>query len=404
MANNVLNPTEILRESQRLLHQKLNFCGNIMRGYDGRFANDGAKIGNQLDLRLPIMYSTGTGATMATGTGADTLESRVTLTVNSQRYVPMRFTSNEMTMKIDEFSDRHLKPAMTKLAAMVENDLLSTLYPKIPNVVHAGTAVNFADVMAGRVKIGNFLAPHEDRTALLDLQANVDLVGELKTLFEAREQIKKQYLEGRMGNAAGFDFYENTLLPTHTTGAEGGGSAYLCNATAAQVGSYTSPNTMSLIVDTGTKTVKKGDTFTIASVYRVHPESKANTNEAMQFTVLADFAGAGTISISPAIIASGPYKNCSAGAANNAKLTFGGAASTTYKQSLLFQKGFAVMGSADLILPKGVHMAAREVFDGISMRLVQNYDIVKDRMYTRIDVLYGFKAIRPQLACRVLHT
>jgi len=120
--------------------------------------------------------------------------------------------------------------------------------------------------------------------------------------------------------------------------------------------------------------------------------------------VLDDAAGAGTLSISPAIVASGPYQNVDAAPADNAALTFKGASATTYNQSLLFQKGFAAIGFADLVLPKGVHMANRKVKDGISMRLVSDYDVINDRVLTRLDVLYGYKVLRPQLACKILHT
>ena len=162
--------------------------------------------------------------------------------------------------------------------------------------------------------------------------------------------------------------------------------------------------TGTLIVDAGTKTIKEGDVFTIANVYDVHPETKTSTGILKQFTVLADAAEAGTLLIAPNIITAGAYKNVNSVPANSAALTFAGAASTVYNQSLLFQKGFACFGSADLVLPKGVHMASRRNIDGISMRLVSDYDVVKDRILTRLDVLYGYKVLRPQLACKVLHT
>ena len=403
MANTLLTPDDITREALRVLHQKLNFVPNIVHEYDDSFANDGAKIGNTLRVRQPIQYSTGSGATMATGTGADSTENSVTLTVNSQKHVPMRFTSNELTMKIDDFSRRHIKPGMAVLAAKIESDVFNVV-DEVYNNVQAGTAVSWAEVMQTRKKLVDNLAPVNDRCACLDTQANVDLIDALKGLFNDPKAIAKQYREGMMGRASGMDFFENTLLPNHTSGAEGGGSAYLCNATAAQVGAATNPLSMSLIVDTGTKTVKEGDTFTIASVNRVHPETKLDTGEAQQFTVLADFTGAGTISISPAIIATGPYKNCTAGAADDAGLTFTGAASTAYKQSLMFQKGFACFATADLIMPQGIDFASRQVYDGISMRIVRDYDIVKDRFLTRLDVLYGYKVLRPQLACKLMHT
>ena len=233
---------------------------------------------------------------------------------------------------------------------------------------------------------------------------NVDLVDALKTLFQDGSAISKQYKEGAMGRAAGFDFYENTLLPSHTSGVEGGLGNYLVNNADASNTDASNLTVGSLIVDTGTKTITEGDVFTIANVYEVNPESKNSNGVLKQFVVLANAAGAGTLSISPTIITSGPYQNVNSVPANNAALTFAGAASTAYKQSLLFQKGFACIAFADLVLPKGTQMASRRVFDGVSMRLVQDYDVVKDRILTRIDVLYGFKVLRPQLACKLLHT
>lgn len=404
MASNLLTVDDITRESLRVLHQKLNFVTNIVTEYDDSFAQEGAKIGNTLRVRLPMQYGTGTGATMATGTGADSLQNQVTLTVNTQRHVPMRFTSNELTMKIDEFSSRHIEPAMAKLAAKIESDALTTLVPQVAQSIAAGTKVDFADVMDGRAKLVKSLAPTDNRYALMDPQANVDLVDALKGLFHDSTQISKQYKEGMMGRTAGFEFYENTLLPSHANSASGGTSAYLTNKATAQAGSYTAPLTMNLIVDTGTKVIAAGDVFTIEDVYDVHPESKATLATLKQFTVVTGGTGAGTIVVSPALIATGPYQNASAAAANNKKLTFLGAASTTYNQSLLFQKGFACFATADLVLPKNVMAASRQVYDGISLRLVQDYDVVKDRIYTRIDCLYGMRMLQPHLGCRILHT
>src|SRR5210317_2111371 len=199
MANTLLTPDMITREALRILHQKLNIVGNMTRDYDDSFAQSGAKIGNTLRVRLPIQYGTGTGATMATGTGADTTEESVTLTVNSQRHVPMRFTSNELTMKIDDFSKRHIEPAMAVLAAKIENDVATNLADEIAQSVWAGTKVSFAEIMDGRVMLTRSLAPEGDRCAILDPQANADVVNELKGLFHDSTAIKKQYREGMMG-------------------------------------------------------------------------------------------------------------------------------------------------------------------------------------------------------------
>lgn len=404
MANNLLTIDEITNEALMVLHQKLNFVTNIVTDYDSSYAVEGAKIGNSLRVRLPMEYGTGTGPTIATGTGADSLQNQVTLTVNTQRHVPMRFTTNERTMKIDEFRDRHIEPAMSRLAAMVEYDALSMM-DECPNAVNAGTKVDFSDILAAGVILDDNLAPTgATRNALIDSQAKADMVDSLKGLFNDQVALSRQFKEAVMGRTAGFDFYQNTLLRSHTSGAAGGSSTYLTNAVTAQVGSYTSPNSMSLKVDTGTTTVKKGDVFTIGGVYDVHPETKQSTGTLKQFTVMANFTGAGTITISPAIIATGRYQNCSTGAANNQKLTFIGAASTAYKRSFLFERGFAAFGTADLVLPPNTQ-ASRANYDGLSIRLIVDaYDVKTDKMYTRLDLLYGYKVLRPDLGCTIWHT
>ena len=407
MANVNLTIDDITRESLRILHQKCNFIGNIVRDYDDSFAQSGAKIGNTLRVRLPYQYQSATGATMGTTTAADSVGVSTTLTVNTQRHVPMRFTSNELTMSIDEFSSRHLEPAMAKMAAMMEYDAFVATLPSVPGVISAGANIGFDDTMNGRAILQNNLAPMDNRTALLDPQGMVDLVTDNKSLFNDQSEIGSQYKEGKMGRFAGFDFYENTILPAHTNGTEAGTAYVVDGAAEAKTlsGTDPDPNTGALTVKTGTKTITAGQVFTIGDdVFAVHPETKVSTGVLKQFTVTTAATGAGDLVISPAIIASGPHQNVSAIPDDGDVLTFVGAASTAYKQSLLFQKGFACIGTADLVLPKGVHMASRQNYDGISMRIVQDYDVVNDRVLTRLDCLYGFKVLRPDLAVKIWHT
>lgn len=406
MSNNLLTTDLILKEALFCLHQKLNFVPNITTDYDDQFAKEGAQIGNSIRIRRPVKYKSTTGATIATGTGADSQENKQTLTLSTQRHVPMRFSSVDRTLKIEEFSKRFIKPAVNVIAAGMEADAL-TMLDSVPNAVAAGTKVELADILAARKSNTDNLAPMDDRTVCLDTQANVDLVTDLKGLFHDQAALKKQYREGAMGTTAGYEFYENTLLPTHTSGAEAGSANYATNNATAQEGSYTNPYSMTLTVDTGTKTIAKGDVFTIAGVYRVHPETKESTGELMQFTVTGGDTGtasATSLVISPAIIASGGHQNVSNAAANDQALTFVGAASTTYKQSIAFHKSAFCLGSADLILPEGVDFKGRQVLDGISMRIIRDYDIVKDRFLCRLDVLYGYAPLYPELASKIWHT
>lgn len=413
MANVNLTPDMITREALRILHQKLNFVGNCVREYDDSFAQQGAQIGDTLRIRLPIQYATSTAATMPTGTGADSIGVSTSLAVTSKRYVPMRFTSEELTLDIEDFSRRHVEPAMAVLAAKVEADVLQTAVAGASNFVNGTTTFGFDDVMLGGAKLTEALAPRENRCAILNTLAMVDLVTDNKSLFQDQRELAKQYREGIMGRFAGFDFYENTLVPAMAAHTAGGTVLYDVASDAQEVtisATTPDPNNQTLAIDTGTELIALGGKFTIAGIYDVHPETKVSTGALKVFTVTGGDTGTATatsITISPAIVVAGPHMNCigAAGAADPSDgdtITFLEDATANY-QSLLFQKGFAAFATADLSLPKGTDMASRQSYDGISLRLVRDFDIVKDRILTRIDVLYGFKVLRPSLGCVVHH-
>lgn len=397
MANTLLTPDMITREALRILHQKLNFIGTINRQYDDSFAKSGAKIGDSLRIRLPNQYTVRSGATLST---QDTTESQVTLQIANQKGVDVNFSSAELTLSLDDFSKRILEPAMAVLAANIEADAMS-MYKDIYNQVNnQGQAATFAKVLEGAKVLTDNLAPYADRTLNLNTRDNVDMVDALKGLFNAQDRLSSNYKQGRLaGPFAGFsDIYENTLWPAHTVGTKDG--TPLVNG-ASQTGS-------SLVTDGWTASsavLKRGDIITIEGVYRVHPETKQSTGVLQQFVVTedvtADGSGNATVKISPSIVTTGAFKNVSGSPADNAQISVAGTASTAHGISMAYHKDAFCFATADLVMPKGVDFAAREVYDGISMRIVRAYDINNDKFPCRIDVLYGYKTIRPQLACRL---
>lgn len=396
MANNTLRtPQEITRKALQILHQKLTFVGAITRTYDDRFAQQGAKIGDTLQIRLPNQYNVTTGATLVK---QDTVEDKVDLVVGTQKHVGMEFSSKELTLSLDDFADRILEPAMSALAADLEADAYS-MYKDVPNVIdNDAAAISFRNIMSGRRILNERLAPIDNnRTAILSPFHTVGLVDALKGLFQDSEAIKKQYREGMMGRTSGFDFYESTHATDHLTGTAVKATTYTVTG-AGQVGSA-----ITIGPGTTTTTFLKGDIVTFAGCNAVHPETKADLGYLKQFVVTANYAGgAGNLAISPAIVATGAKRNVTASPTNTGAVTkVGAGASELLNSSLVFHKSAFALATADLVMPKGVDFAARETFDGISMRLVRQYDINSDQLVCRADILYGYKAIRPELACRI---
>lgn len=397
MSNSILTPTAVTREALRILHQKLNFIGSINRQYDDSFAKDGAKIGTDLKIRLPNEYTVRTGANISTQA---TTETSTTLSVATQKGVDTTFTTSELTLSLQDFSSRILEPAMSVLASNIEADALSMALDVYQSVSNIGSAITLNKVLTARKLLTDSLAPSSNRTLLLNTQDNLDLVDGLKGLFQDSGEISKQYREGLVGRTAGFgDIYENTLLASQTTGTALSATTYTVNGAVTTNGSTT------VTVAVGATTFKKGDVFTVAGCNRVHPETKVDTGNLQQFVVTADYVGgAGNLSFAPAIYTTGGRQNVTAGGMPNGNaITKVGGASAVYKPSLAYHKDAFTFVSADLEdVSKYGAWGAREQMDGISMRIARQYAIGTDTIPCRIDVLYGYKTIRAQLAARIL--
>lgn len=394
MPNAILTPTAVTRKALQILHQKLNFIGSINRQYDDSFSKTGAKIGDSIKIRLPNQYTVRTGAAIST---QDVSETSTTLQVATQKGVDTTFTSAELALSLDDFSERILEPAMSVLAAQLESDALSMALDVYQAVNNVGAAATLNKVLTARKVLTDALTPSSERKLILNTQDNLDLVDGLKGLFQDSTAIAKQYRDGLVGSTAGFgDIYENTLLASQATGTAASVTTYTVNG-AGQIGS-------GVIVAVGATTFKKGDIVTFVGTNRVHPETKTDTGNLQQFVVTADYAGgAGTLAISPAIVVTGGRQNVTASPTNGGAVVKIGAASSVYRPSLAFHKNAFTFATVDLedVSQYGA-WGARETFDGISMRIARQYAINSDTIPCRIDVLYGYKTIRAELAARIL--
>lgn len=311
-------------------------------------------------------------------------------------------------MSLDDFSARILEPAMSVLAASMESDALSMYKQVNKEVSDVGAAIDYGDVLLAGKKLTDSLTPSGNRTLLLTTQNNLDLVTATAALHNDRTKVGDQYRKGLIGNDFfGWDnVYQNTMMPLHTTGTDDGTGDYLTDIAAGE----NDGSAGLLNIDTGAGSFIIGDVVMIESLYAVHPETKVSTGKLMQFVVTATAtpgAGGGDLSIYPNIVTSGARQNCT-GLADGKKIyklesdeSTAIAASADYYVGLGFHRDAFAFATADLVMPKGVDFSAREVMDGISIRIVRQYDINNDNLPCRLDVLYGYKAIRPELAVRL---
>lgn len=404
-------PTQwVTRESLRILHQKSNFIGRVNRQYDDRFVVAGAKVGTTLDVRLPNKYIIRTGAPISS---QNTVERYVSLPVATEKGVDVNFSSVELTMQVDDFAERILKPAVSRLGANIEADALS-MAKNTYNLVGTGSStVGFNTLTSANRILDDQLAPRDGlRTLTLGTQGVRDFMQDTKGLFHAGKALEEQFLEGELDNVLGFDVFSNSILAPYTFGTYAG-TPLINGANQGSTGSgnaYSATTTLSVDGFTsGSTTLNAGDVFTIAGVYAVHDETKANLGYLKQFVVttqVSDSSGAiASLVVSPALISGGAYQNVSALPADNAALTFAATTGAIVAQNLAFHRDAFIFASADLILPGSINkeeFAEREEFEGISLRVVRRFDINNDFMPCRIDVLYGYTPALVETACRTI--
>jgi len=400
MSNSILTIDMITRKCLEILENNLVITRNVNRQYDDSFAVEGAKIGSTLRIRLPDRALVTDGAALQV---QDDNEQFTTLTVASQKHIGVNFTSAELTMQLDDFAERVLKPRVSQLASSVDADV-ATAYKGIYNSVGTpgSTPSTSLVLLQANQKLNEFATPMDQRYATVNPAANAGLVEGMKGLFNPTGTISRQFKSGMMGEGIlGLDEINmSQSIVNHTTGVTP--VAPIVATTVAAQGS----TSLAISFTSGSPTFKIGDVFTVAGVFAVNPQTRQSTGSLQQFVVTADVAVSSgttaTLTVSPAMYTpANALATVDSFPAASAVLTFLGGSATQYAQNLIYHKDAIAFATADLLLPQGVDMASRQVHNGISLRIVRQYDINNDRLPCRVDVLYGFAAIRPVTAVRM---
>lgn len=401
MSNQILTISMITRESMRILENDLSFSKGVNRQYDDKFAVEGAKIGSTLNVRLPARYIGRSGPVLSVEAQTETYSP---LTLNQQDGVDVEFTSADLELSMDDFSERYLAPALANVVNKIDRNGLLQAYNVYQSVGTPGVVPStLATYLSAQAKLDFAAAPRDQmRSIVIDPNAQAGIVNNLTTLFNPTREISDQYKDGSMGKAIGAKWSMDQNIVSMQVGPLGGSpqvaSAPALGAATLASSGWTAAASLRL---------RQGDVFTIAGVYAVNPQSRQSTGQLQQFVVLAnvssDGAGLASIPVSPAFNFSGQFQNIDSQPAGSAAITVLGAANTVSPMNLVHHRDAFILGSADLPLPKGVDMASR-VADkkvGLSIRMVRAYDIVNDMFPCRLDALYGWSTPYPQLACRI---
>ncbi|MEO7938048.1 MAG: P22 phage major capsid protein family protein [Burkholderiaceae bacterium] len=394
MANTILTHQMIAREAAKMLEEESPFLANVNKGRQDEFGDavSGYKKGDTVKIEIPQAGVVFDGSVFAGGGAAtDVRQDSVSLQLDTQKHIGLKFGAKEMLLNIADFKERILRPQMRTLVSVVEADMIRRAVVATPNVVGTpGTAISSMRTFAeARAVLERFLSPSGSRNTLISSEINVSLTDEARKLFNPQAANSKAFIEGSLGRAMGSDFYEHQSVPVITNGA----ANTVAVSGAAQTGN-------SLVVTGTSLAFKAGQVFTITGVFAVHPLTGENTGKLMQFTVLKD-AVASPLSIYPAIVPAGPGRNVTASPAASAPLVMVGAASTGYRQSLMFHKDAFTVATAPLPVLAGCEGYSARMPNGINVRVMTGGDFINDMESTRIDVLYGFAAVRAMHAVRI---
>lgn len=415
MANSLITPSVIAKEALMQLKNNLRFGKLAYKEYKKEFA----KVGDTVSIRKPVKFYTADGAVRV---NQDVEEGKTSVKIDQRKHVSWGFSTNDLTLTIEEYSARYIKPAMITLAQTVDAQG-AALYKTLWNSVGTPgtTPANYAAVGAVSQRATEMAIPDQDRKGVLTPAAFQTIAATLTTL-NMPQMAMSAWSSGEIGNLAGFETLQSVNLKNHIVGTKAG--TPLINGAAQNV-TYQS-NVAALggaVKDVGGQTLltkgwtassavlKNGDVFTIAGVFAVNPvpgegtTGKTVMSYLQQFVVTedisADGTGNATVKISPAIITTGPYQTVSAAPADNAVITVMGSAGIAYPQNMFFHPNTFGLVTVPLELPDGAAFKSRESEDGLSVRVVKDYDITNDLDIIRVDIMFGWKTLYPDLGVRL---
>ena len=408
MANNLLTISKITNEALMVLENELTFTSEVDRNYDDQFAVVGGKIGNTVNVRKPGRFIGTSGPALNV---EDFNETSVPVTLSTQFHVDTQFTTQDLALSLDMFSDRVLKPAVAAIANKIDRDGMQMATLNTANIV--GTAGTPPTGLITYLTAGAYMdsegAPRDGRrSVVVEPFTSATIVDSLKGLFVPQEAIGEQYRKGLMGrDSAGVNWKLDQNVVSQTFGSWSANTIVinLSTATGFLTSGWSQFSTINLY-SSATSTLNAGDVFTIPGVFAVNPQNRQSYGKLRNFVVMATTAvanGGTSVQISPAIITAGQFQNVNITSSGSQNIIPFNNTGVSSPQNIMMHRNAFTLAVADLELPDGVHFAGRasDKEIGLSMRVVRQYTINNDSIPTRLDVLYGWAPLYPELACRI---
>jgi hypothetical protein len=411
MSNTTLTADIVAKTAVMILENECLMPKLVYRGYEEDFAKkvNGYTVGETISIRRPTDFTVRDGATAVI---QDVVEGKTTFTVDKQKGIDFKFTSQDLTLQIEDLGERVMRPALIQLANQIDRDLFA-LYKHVNNhvTIPSGGIDSFADFALAATRMDLTAIPDADRSAVLTPTDHWALLGSQTALY-MQDVAKGAYRNAKVGMIGGIDTYMSRNHATHLTGSRAAASDVIAAAFTGDTWAATKDTNYSTI-NVGTLsgaavTIKAGDTLTIADVYDVNPVTKVALPHLKQFVVVNNETASGSavaaLEVSPAIIPSGAQATVAFASGvtdiNTKAVTFKGAASTTFNENLFFHKNAFGLVMVPMVAPPGAVDVGRRSYKGLSVRVIPYYDGTNDESNWRLDVLYGTKCIDPRLAVR----
>lgn len=309
MPNEFLTSTLISKECVAILKADSDFGKIAYTGYEGMYSQDAYKPGETIKIRLNN-YFEGSRGWDTSSSNEDIVEASQDLTIRSPYNVKVQYRADKTYRDIADFGDEVLRPAMENITAQINKDIVLVAKTGLSNVVGDASATLNSYASASVVK-PRFVRMHipasYGRYVCVDPDNANTLRNSLQNSFV--EPLNKDITyDAQMGRLFGFDFMEQDAIATHTSGT---------HTAAGDITVDTAVATGSTLVVTGLTqgaTFNVGDDLTIAGIKDYDQIYRKAQNWDKNFVVTAvsgpaDANGDITLTIFPALVATGPRQN-----------------------------------------------------------------------------------------------